>query len=206
MPRASKTAKSLPLTGDPRANKYLVEDPLALLIGMVLDQQVPLEKAFAGPWVLRERLGAELDAETIAAMAPDKLAALFVERPALHRFPGSMASRVQELARVLVDQYGGDAAAVWSTAKTGEELLQRVKALPGFGEQKARIFVALLGKQLGVRPKGWEDAAGKFGEPGSLISVADIDSPDALQAVREHKRAMKAANSTAKEKAHSSAI
>jgi uncharacterized HhH-GPD family protein len=206
MPRASKTAKSLPFTGDPQANKYLVEDPLALLIGMVLDQQVPLEKAFAGPWVLRERLGAELDAETIAAMAPDKLAALFVERPALHRFPGSMASRVQELARVLVDQYGGDAAAVWSTAKTGEELLQRVKALPGFGEQKARIFVALLGKQLGVRPKGWEDAAGKFGEPGSLISVADIDSPDALQAVREHKRAMKAANSTAKEKAHSSAI
>lgn len=206
MPRASKTAKSLPFTGDPQANKYLVEDPLALLIGMVLDQQVPLEKAFAGPWVLRERLGAELDAETIAAMAPDKLAALFVERPALHRFPGSMASRVQELARVLVDQYGGDAAAVWTTAKTGEELLQRVKALPGFGEQKARIFVALLGKQLGVRPKGWEDAAGKFGEPGSLMSVADIDSPDALQAVREHKRAMKAANSTAKKKAHSSAI
>jgi uncharacterized HhH-GPD family protein len=206
MPRAPKTSKSLPFTGDALADKYLVDDPLALLIGMVLDQQVPLEKAFAGPWVLRQRLGAELDAERIAAMAPDELAALFVGRPALHRFPGSMAARVQELCRLLVDDYGGDAAAVWTTATTGEELFKRVRALPGFGEQKARIFVALLGKQLGIRPKGWEQAAGKFGEPGSLMSVADIDSLDALQAVREHKRAMKAANSPAKERARSQAI
>lgn len=206
MPRALKSSKSLPFTGDPRADEYLVEDPLALLIGMVLDQQVPLEKAFAGPWVLRERLGAELDAARLAAMAPDDLAALFIERPALHRFPGSMAARVHELCRLLVDEYGGDAAAVWTTAKTGEELFNNVRALPGFGEQKARIFVALLGKQLGVRPKGWEKAAGKFGEPGSLMSVADIDSPDALLAVREHKRAMKAANSSGKEKARSAAI
>jgi len=139
-------------------------------------------------------------------MAPDDLAALFIERPALHRFPGSMAARVHELCRLLVDEYGGDAAAVWTTAKTGEELFNNVRALPGFGEQKARIFVALLGKQLGVRPKGWEKAAGKFGEPGSLMSVADIDSPDALLAVREHKRAMKAANSSGKEKARSAAI
>jgi uncharacterized HhH-GPD family protein len=191
MPRAAKSAKSLPFTADQAANEYLVEDPLALLIGMVLDQQVPLEKAFAGPWVLRQRLGAELEAARIAAMAPDELAALFLERPALHRFPGSMAARVQDLCRMLVDEYGGDAAAVWTTAASGDELFKRVRALPGFGEHKARIFVALLAKQLGVRPKGWEKAAGPFGLPGSLASVADIDSPAALLAVREHKRALK---------------
>jgi uncharacterized HhH-GPD family protein len=193
MPRAPKTAKSLPFTGDPDADRYLVDDPLALLIGMVLDQQVPLEKAFSGPWVLRQRLGKELDAAEIAAMNPDELTALFVERPALHRFPGSMAARVQELCRLLVQEYGGNAAAVWTGAATGAELFKRVKALPGFGDQKARIFVALLAKQLGVRPKGWEGAAGAFGEAGSLSSVADIDSPAALIAVREHKRTMKAA-------------
>ena len=193
MPRAPKTAKSLPFTGDPDADRYLVDDPLALLIGMVLDQQVPLEKAFSGPWILRQRLGMALDAAEIAAMNPDELTALFVERPALHRFPGSMAARVQELCRLLVQDYGGNAAAVWTGAATGAELFKRVKALPGFGEQKARIFVALLAKQLGIRPKGWEDAAGAFGETGSLASVADIDSPAALIAVREHKRTMKAA-------------
>jgi uncharacterized HhH-GPD family protein len=198
MPRTPKTAKTLPFTGDAEADKYLVDDPLALLIGMVLDQQVPLEKAFAGPWLLRQRLGSELDAAAIAAMDPDQLAALFVERPALHRFPGSMAARVQQLCRILVEEYGGKPAAVWTTASTGEELFKRVKALPGFGEHKARIFVALLAKQLGVRPKGWENAAGAFGEPGSLASVADIDSPAALTAVREHKRAMKAAKAPAK--------
>ncbi len=205
MPRAAKTTKSLPFTGDPQADKYLVDDPLALLIGMVLDQQVPLEKAFAGPWVLRQRLGRELDAAEIAAMDPDKLTALFVERPALHRFPAAMAARVQELCRLIVHEYGGDAASLWTTARTGDELLKRVKALPGFGEHKARIFVALLGKQLGIRPKGWEAAAGRFGEPGSLASVADIDSPAALQAVREHKRALKAANTAAQAKARSNA-
>jgi uncharacterized HhH-GPD family protein len=203
MPRAAKTAKSLPFTGDPRADKYLVEDPLALLIGMVLDQQVPLEKAFAGPWVLRQRLGTKLDAANIAAMPSDELTALFVEKPALHRFPGSMAARVQDLCRLLVQDYGGDAAAVWTTAATGDELFKRAKALPGFGEHKARIFVALLAKQLGVRPKGWETAAGPFGKAGALASVADIDSPGALLAVREHKRAMKAAGPTAKRAARS---
>jgi len=198
MPSAAKTPtpRSLPFTGDPQADEYLVRDPLALLIGMVLDQQVPLEKAFAGPWVLRERLGTELDAGAIASMAPDKLAAVFIQRPALHRFPGSMAARVQDLCRLLVQDYGGDAAAVWRTATTGDELLNRVRALPGFGEHKARIFVALLGKQLRVRPKGWEKAAGQFSHAGSLASVADIDSPAALLAVREHKRAMKAAVKT----------
>ncbi|MGD0985154.1 MAG: HhH-GPD-type base excision DNA repair protein [Acidimicrobiales bacterium] len=197
MPQDANTPKSLPFTRDSRADRYLVEDPLALLIGMVLDQQVPLEKAFAGPWVLRQRLGAKLDAAKIAAMAPGELTALFVDKPALHRFPASMAARVQDLCRLLVDEYGGDAAAVWRTAATGDELLKRVKALPGFGEQKARIFVALLGKQLGVRPSGWEKAAGPFGRAGSLASVADIDSPGALVAVREHKRAMKASAATA---------
>jgi uncharacterized HhH-GPD family protein len=193
MPRDLNALKSLPFTGDPKADKYLAEDPLALLIGMVLDQQVPLEKAFAGPWVLRKRLGAKLDAAKIAAMDPDELTALFVDKPALHRFPAAMAARVQDLCRLLVDEYGGKAAAVWTTAASGDELFKRVKALPGFGEQKARIFVALLGKQLGVRPQGWEKAAGPFGRAGSLASVADIDSPGALLAVREHKRAVKAA-------------
>ena len=187
------------LSGDAEADRLLSEDPLALLIGLVLDQQVPLEKAFAGPWELRQRLGRELDASTIAAMPPDELAAFFIDRPALHRFPGSMAARVQDLCRVLVEDYGGSAAAVWTTARSGDELLKRVKALPGFGEHKARIFVALLGKQLGVRPKGWEEAAGPFGQAGSLASIADIDSPGALVAVREHKRAVKfAARAAAK--------
>ena len=192
MPRAAKTTDGLHFTGDPQADRYLSENPLALLIGMVLDQQVPLEKAFAGPWVLHQRLGADLDATKIAAAPPDELSALFVEKPALHRFPAAMAARVQDLCRILVDEYGGNAAAVWTTAATGDELFKRVKALPGFGEHKARIFVALLGKQLGIRPKGWEKAAGSFGRAGSLASVADIDGPDALLAVREHKRAMKA--------------
>jgi len=207
MPRALKTSKSLPFTGDAEANKYLVDDPLALLIGMVLDQQVPLEKAFAGPFVLRQRLGKELDAAEIATMSPDDLVALFVERPALHRFPASMAARVQDLCRLLAEEYQGDAAALWTSANSGAELLKRVKALPGFGEQKSRIFVALLAKQFAVRPKGWEAAAGVFGEAGSLSSVADIDSPAALLAVREHKRALKAAaKSTVTAKSHSKAI
>ena len=197
MARAARTPRSLPFTGDPRADKYLVDDPLALLIGMVLDQQVPLEKAFAGPWVLRQRLGTELDAAKIAAMAPDELAALFVERPALHRFPGSMAARVQDLCHLLVQEYGGDAAAVWTTAVTGDELFKRVRALPGFGERKARIFVALLGKRLGIRPEGWEKAAGPFGQAGSLASAADVDGPGALLAMREHRRAVKSGKATA---------
>jgi uncharacterized HhH-GPD family protein len=198
MPRASGGAKSLPFTGNKEADEYLARDPLALLIGMVLDQQVPLEWAFMGPLVLRERLGHELDSASIAAMPSDELAALFSARPALHRFPGSMAARVQALCRELVESYGGDASAVWTTAKTGDELLRRVRKLPGFGAHKAQIFVALLGKQLGVRPEGWEKAAGLFAQPGSLASVADIDGPASLIAVREHKRAVKAAAAATK--------
>ncbi|HEX2192884.1 MAG TPA: HhH-GPD-type base excision DNA repair protein [Acidimicrobiales bacterium] len=184
-------AASLPLTGDPGADALLVEDPLALLIGMLLDQQVPMEKAFRGPYDLKERLGGHLDAEEIAAADPDELAAAFGQRPALHRFPGSMAARTQDLCRHLVEHYSGRAEAVWTEAEDGKDLFARVRALPGFGEQKARIFVALLAKRLGVRLEGWEDVAGPYGRPG-WYSVADVDGPEALARVREYKRAVKA--------------
>ena len=193
MPRRAKPPTALFFTNDDAANRYLASSPLALLVGMVLDQQVMLEKAFSGPYVLAERLGAPLDAGKIAAMPRDELVALFAAKPALHRFPGSMAGRVQDVCRFLVEHYGGDAEALWSTAATGDELLRRLKALPGFGEQKARIFLALLAKRLDVTPKGWQQAAGPYGELGTFHSVADIDSPEALLMVREHKRAMKAA-------------
>jgi len=183
---------SLYLSGDAAADDLLSTDPLALLIGMVLDQQVPLEKAFKSPFDLQERLGGALEAAALASMDPDPLAAVFAERPALHRFPRSMAGRVQELCTLIVDSYDGDAAAVWTSAADGKELLANVRALPGFGEQKARIFVALLGKQLGVRPTGWEKASGPFGEAGSFRSVADIDSPETLAKVRQYKQKMKA--------------
>jgi uncharacterized HhH-GPD family protein len=181
----------LPLTGDPRADQLLEDDPLALLIGMLLDQQVPMEKAFRGPYDLKERMG-RLDAAEIATYDTEELAVLFRGPPALHRYPGSMAGRTQELCRVLVDRFDGDAASVWTSAATGKELFGNLKSLPGFGEQKARIFTALLAKRLGVTPPGWEDVAGAYGRPGHF-SVADIDGPAALAAVREHKKAMKAA-------------
>lgn len=184
---------SLALSGHVDADKLLANDPLALLIGMVLDQQIPLERAFRSPFDLRERLGTELDAGAIAAMDPDKLAAVFAAPPALHRFPASMAGRVQALCRVVVEDYAGHAADVWRTAATGAELLRRVRALPGFGEHKARIFVALLAKQLGVTPSGWQEVTDPFGTPGSYLSVADIDGPESLARVRAHKAAMKAA-------------
>jgi uncharacterized HhH-GPD family protein len=187
-----KEPRSLALAGDDEADKLLAQDPLALLIGMVLDQQIPLERAFKSPADLKERLGGTLDVGAVAAMDPDELAAVFSVRPALHRFPGSMARRVQELCRVVVDTYGGDAAAVWTSATDGDQLLANVKALPGFGEQKARIFVALLGKQFAVRPPGWEEASTPFGEPGSFRSVADIDSREALGKVRQYKQQLKA--------------
>jgi uncharacterized HhH-GPD family protein len=180
------------LSGEPDADALLTDDPLALLVGMVLDQQIPLEKAFRSPFDLRQRLGGTLDAAAVASMDPHALAGIFSARPALHRFPKSMAARVQELCARIVDTYGGDAAAVWTSAATGKELRDNVRALPGFGEQKARIFVALLGKQLGVRPPGWEKAAGPFGEKGSFRSVADIDSPETLAKVRRYKQELKA--------------
>ena len=180
------------VTGDDAVDQLLSDDPLALLIAMVLDQQVPLERAFKSPFDLRERLGGQLDVAALASMDPEALADVFSEKPALHRFPRSMAGRVQEVCAVIVDAYGGDAAAIWTSAADGKELLANVKALPGFGEQKARIFIALLGKQLGVRPPGWEKAASPFGDTGTFRSVADIDSPDALVKVRQYKQKQKA--------------
>jgi uncharacterized HhH-GPD family protein len=184
---------SLHLSGDADADQLLSEDPLALLIGMVLDQQIPLERAFSSPRDLRDRLGGKLDAATVADMAPDELVAVFSERPALHRFPASNAERVQQLCRIVVQDYGGDASRVWEGAATGAELLKRVRALPGFGEQKAKIFVALLGKQLGVRPPGWQEVSQPFGDPGTNYSVADITSNESLARVRAHKAQVKAA-------------
>ncbi len=183
---------ALHLAQDPEADRLLSENPLALLIGMVLDQQVPLERAFAAPARLAERLGIPLEAPRLAAMDPADLAAAFAAKPALHRFPGSMAARVHELCRVVTEDYGGDAAAVWAGARDGKDLLARVRALPGFGDQKARIFVALLGKQLGVRAAGWEKVSHPYGEPGSHRSVADIVDADSLALVRAYKQRMKA--------------
>ncbi len=187
-------APTLTLSFDPEADALLSGDPLALLIGMVLDQQVPLEKAFRGPYDLRRRLGVDvLDAATIAAMDSDQLISAFVTPPALHRYPAAMAARVQELCRMVVAEHGGEADRIWRNATDGADLLARVKALPGFGEQKARIFVALLGKQLEVDVPGWRDAAGAFGEEGSRRSVADITGPESLAEVRAYKQEMKAA-------------
>ena len=189
---------SLHIAQNPEADRLISEDPLALLIGMVLDQQITLEKAFTSPLDLKNRLGGRLDAAEISTMDPDKLAAVFMERPALHRFPAANARRVQELCRILVDEYGGSAAAVWEGVDSGAELYRRVRALPGFGEQKARIFVGLLGKQLAVRPPGWEEAAGRFGQPGTFLSVADIVDSDSLGRVRAYKQQAKAAAKAAK--------
>lgn len=183
----------------PEADELLGRSPLAALVGMLLDQQVPMEWAFTGPFTLAERMGGDdLDAGEIAAYDPEAFTELFTAKPALHRYPGSMAKRVQQLCQFLVAEYGGEATAVWTDAKTGDELLQRLNALPGFGTQKAQIFLALLGKQFGVRPTGWRAAAGPYGEAGSHRSVADITGPDSLAEVRAHKQEAKAAAKAAK--------
>jgi uncharacterized HhH-GPD family protein len=178
---------------EPEANELLTRSPLALLVAMLLDQQVPLERAFSAPLDLVRRLGHEPTVAELAEFDPDTLASIFSQRPALHRYPRAMAARVQDLARLIMEQYGGDAAGVWESAGSGAELLKRVAALPGFGAQKAQIFVALLGKQLGVRPPGWEKAAGPFGAEGTHLSVADITDEESLGQVRSHKQALKAA-------------
>lgn len=176
---------------EPQADQVLSENPFALLAGMMLDQQYPMEHAFRGPAKVLERFGS-FDPAAIAEADPEQFAALCATPPAIHRFPGSMSARLQVLARQIVEEYGGDTAELWQTADSGKELLRRLKALPGFGQQKAQIFVALLAKQLGVRPEGWEQAAGKYAAD-RFQSVADVTGPDSLQKVRDHKKEMKAA-------------
>lgn len=181
------------LAQDPAADALLDDDPFALLVGMLLDQQVPFETAFAGPKKIADRMGG-LDVGEIADYDPDKFAALCAERPAVHRFPGSMAKRIQALARIIVDRYDGNAAGLWTAGEPdGQEVLRRLKALPGFGEQKAKIFLALLGKQYGVTPTGWRAAAGEFGKAGTHLSVADIVDAQSMGKVRSYKKQMKAA-------------
>ncbi|GGZ56153.1 (Fe-S)-cluster assembly protein [Streptomyces inusitatus] len=187
------------LAQQPEADELLGRSPLAAVVGMLLDQQVPMEWAFSGPYTIAHRMGGDdLDAGEIAAYDPDAFAELFKEKPAVHRYPGSMAKRVQTLCQYLVDEYGGSAEAIWSDADSGAELLARLKALPGFGDQKAHIFLALLGKRYGVRPKGWREAAGPYGEAGAYRSAADITGPDSLAKVRAHKQEMKKAAKAAK--------
>lgn len=188
----------LQLVQDPAADELLESNPFALLVGMLLDQQYPMEAAFAGPKKIADRLGG-FDVREIADYDPEKFAGLCSKTPAIHRFPGSMAKRVQALAQLLVDRYDGDAAALWTADDPdGAEVLRRLKALPGFGEQKAKIFLALLGKQYGVTPQGWRKAAGDYGKAGSFLSVADVVDAGSLEKVRSYKKQAKAAAKAAK--------
>ncbi|MDL9935696.1 HhH-GPD-type base excision DNA repair protein [Gordonia sp. ABSL1-1] len=181
----------LQIAQDPAADELLSTDSFALLTGMLLDQQFPMERAFAGPAKIRERFGS-LDPAAIADADPEAFADLCATPPAIHRYGRSMAGRVQALARVVADEYGGDAARIWTEAPTGADLLARVRALPGFGDQKAKIFTALVAKQLGVTPTGWAKVVGDYGKSG-FRSVADVVDPDSLQKVRDFKKAAKAA-------------
>ncbi|HEV8296436.1 MAG TPA: HhH-GPD-type base excision DNA repair protein [Acidimicrobiales bacterium] len=187
----------LAVTGDASADRLLNNNPLALLFGMLLDQQVPMEWAFRSPQLLAERIGG-LDAKAIVAAGPDALTAAFVAKPALHRFPGAMATRAYALCEHLVEHYGGDAAALWQGATDGGDLYARLRTLPGFGDEKAKIFLALLAKRFGVQPTGWEHAAGPFAD-ATPRSVADIDGPESLRRVREWKKQQKAKGKTKQE-------
>ncbi len=178
------------ITGDDRADQVLTDSPFALLVGMMLDQQYPMEHAFRGPAKVLDRFGS-IDPAAIAAADPEPFAELCATPPAIHRFPGSMAARLQELARIVTEEYDGDASRIWTDAADAQDLMKRMLALPGFGKQKAQIFVALLAKQLDVRPDGWERAVGAYAEDG-YRSVADVVDPASLQKVRDHKKEMKA--------------
>ena len=177
---------------EPEADAVLSENPFALLMGMMLDQQFPMERAFAGPAKIRDRFGT-LDPSAIAAADPAEFAAMCAVPPAIHRFPGSMAARIQQLAAIVVDEYDGVAERLWTEAGSGRELMRRLQALPGFGKQKAQIFTALLGKQLGVQPEGWDQAAGDYAEPGAYRSVADVVDAASLEKVRAFKKEKKRA-------------
>jgi uncharacterized HhH-GPD family protein len=183
----------LPITGEPAADELLAGDPLALILGMLLDQQIPMERAFVAPFRMRERLGGgRLDAHRIAEMPLDDLAAAFRQPPALHRYWGSMSKRTQAFCQALVDQYDGDAAAIWTDVPDGAELVRRLQALPGFGKEKSKIFAALLAKRFGIRPAGWEEATSPFSD-GEPRSAADVHDAESFERVREWKKAMRAA-------------
>lgn len=186
---------TLAVTGDARADQLLNDDPLALLIGMLLDQQIAIELAFMGPSRLAERLGGGLDAHRIAGMDPDEFVEIVRTKPALHRFPAAMGGRIQEMCRHLVEEYDGDAAAIWRRVRSAATLRERLAALPGFGPEKVKIFTAVLAKRFDRRPAGWEGVAGVFADD-ELRSVADLDSPEALRRLRERRRALKAAGRT----------
>jgi uncharacterized HhH-GPD family protein len=186
------TDMGLHIAQEPGADAVLSESPFALLMGMMLDQQFPMERAFAGPAKILDRFGT-LDPAAIATADPAEFAAMCAVPPAVHRFPGSMAARIQQLAAIVVDEYDGDAERLWTEADSGRELMRRLQALPGFGKQKAQIFTALLGKQLGVRPEGWMQAAGDYAEPGAHRSVADVVDAASLEKVREFKKEKKRA-------------
>ena len=187
-----RAPRELWITGVPEADHLLGTSGNALLTGMVLDQQVPMEKAFSGPYVISTRMGGTFDVPAIATLDVDDFVSVCAERPAVHRFPGSMGKRVHEVARRLVEEYDGDAVNLWDTAPDGTALKEAIGALPGCGDQKASIMVALLGKQWGVRPDGWREAAGAYGNEGEFRSVADVVDPESLQKVRAFKKQAKA--------------
>lgn len=181
------------LASTPEANELLERDPLALLLGMMLDQQIPMEKAFTSPDVLRHRIGTHLDAQTIADYDPAALEAIFAETPALHRFPVAMANRAQVLCAIVAETYQGNAATIWQGAASGAELVARLQELPGFGPQKAKIFAALVGKQLGVRPAGWRESSTPYGQEATFYSAADVVDHASLLKVKAYKKQAKAA-------------
>ncbi|MGZ4681410.1 MAG: HhH-GPD-type base excision DNA repair protein [Acidimicrobiales bacterium] len=184
--------KTMPITGDPESDALLMDEPLALLLGMLLDQQVPMEWAFRGPATLKRRLGGQLDAHAVAAMSEDDVVAVFCEKPAVHRFPAAMGRRFHGLCEIVADTYDGDAGAIWGNVRSADEVYRRLRALPGYGEEKTKIFMAILAKRLGCRPKGWEEVAAPFSD-ATPRSVADVSSAATLAEVREFKKAKKAA-------------
>ena len=189
---------SFPITNDDDANAFLVADPLALVLGMLLDQQVPMEWAFRAPFTLSQRLGERFNPTDIAAMDPEDLVAVFCEKPALHRYPAAMGRRAHAVCAHIVNHHNGDAAKIWKGVRSGEQLYGRVLALPGFGEEKAKIFVALLAKRFHKAPPGWEQAAGAFSD-SQLRSVADVSSKERFNEVRAWKKAQKAAKKSKSE-------